>query len=154
MASKLSSLSVSLYLWQYLEMYSRTCSLSSKCLFIFVNVTWSAFQMENQAHLSLANCKVLNYIQGLIYRTKPLYQAASWAQGCQYPSINWAWLAPQVSLRGHLTDCCLNSLISKSVWHFWERHPSQSQLRNRQAGNSHRQHILLPVSIWSHLLLS
>ena len=49
-----------------------TCSLSNKCLFIFVNVALSAFQLENQAHLSFVNCKVLNYIQGLICRPKHL----------------------------------------------------------------------------------
>lgn len=74
MASKSSSLSASLSLWQHLEISSRTCSLSSKCLFTFVNVTWSALQLENQAHLSFANCKVLNYIQGLICRPNPSTQ--------------------------------------------------------------------------------
>lgn len=72
MADNSSSLSASLCLWWHSEIHSRTCSLSKKCLFIFMNVTWSAFQLENQAHLSFVNCKVLNYIQGLICRPKYL----------------------------------------------------------------------------------
>lgn len=73
MANKLSSLSASLSLWRHSEIYSRICSLSNKCLFIFMNVTLSAFQLENQAYLSFANCKVLSYTQGLICRPKHLY---------------------------------------------------------------------------------
>lgn len=84
---KSSSLSASLSLWWHSEIYSKTCSLSNKCLFIFMNVSLSSFQLENQTHLSFVNCMVLNYQPGPNLQTQTSTLSSQLSPGMPVQSV-------------------------------------------------------------------
>lgn len=156
MANKLSSLSASLSLWRHSEIYSRTRSLSNKCLFIFMDVTLSAFQLENWAHLSFANCKVLSSIYpGPNLQTQTPILSSQLGLGMPAPLCKLGLNRPtgqSESSFNHLSFELLNFQISLApleentpgLCHNWKI--------GGHAGNLDRQHILLQVNIQSHLV--